>query len=142
MTHYFLWGSKYKIKRTTVRTRPFSSYVLHFKGFSLECNIGLGQNETPLPHPICHNWSWTPFSPFLAKTTIYKCHEEHNQGFGAQIDNLGTIFHLTLHVWSYHLSLCLSNLNHFPKCNVLDKLHHIGVSILSSSLLFSYELLQ
>ncbi len=34
MIHYFLWGSKYKVKNTTIRTRSFSSYVVHLKGFS------------------------------------------------------------------------------------------------------------
>jgi len=36
-------------------------------------------------------------SPFLAKTTPYQCHEEHDKGFGLQHDNFKTI-HLSLHI--------------------------------------------
>jgi hypothetical protein len=35
LTHYFLWESKYRVKNDyTIRTRPFSSCVVHLKGFS------------------------------------------------------------------------------------------------------------
>ncbi len=34
MTQYFLWGSKKKRKKTIVRIKPLSSFVVHLKRFS------------------------------------------------------------------------------------------------------------
>ncbi len=63
MIHYFLWGSKYKVKRTTIRTKPFLSYVVHLKGFS------------PFYTKFfAHKWitiANIKFSPFLLKHTLY-----------------------------------------------------------------------
>ncbi len=30
----YLWELEYKVKKDAIRTRPFSSYVVHIKGYS------------------------------------------------------------------------------------------------------------